>query len=245
MAAGVFVVDPALLAVAFVVTFVAATVQGTVGFGFAVLSVPLLALMDSRLAPVPQLFLSLPLCIWVAWRDRRAIKIAEVSWILVGRLPGAGLGVVLLTTLSSRWLDGMIAAVVVVAVVIMGSGREVARTRWTKFGAGVVSGTFAMVASIGGPPLALLYGKSKGETLRANLAAVFVLGLLVTIAVRQAAGAIHTTDVILAAWLLPAVLLAAYVSGPLSSRVEGPPLRRAVLLISSLAAIGLLLRALW
>jgi uncharacterized membrane protein YfcA len=241
----VFVVDPALLAVAFVVTFVAATVQGTVGFGFAMLSVPLLALMDSRLAPVPQLFLSLPLCLWVAWRERRALKIAEVSWILVGRLPGAGLGVVLLTTLSSRWLDGMIAAVVILAVVIIASGREVARTRSTKFGAGVVSGTFAMVASIGGPPLALLYGKSKGETLRANLAAVFVFGQFVTVGARLVAKAIDTTDVIVAAWLLPAVFLAAYVSGPLSSRVEGPALRRAVILISSLAGIGLLLRALW
>jgi uncharacterized membrane protein YfcA len=239
----VFVVSPLELGLAFLVTLIAATVQGTVGFGFAVLSVPLLSLVDTRMAPVPQLLLSLPLCIWVAWRERESVKLGEVGWILAGRLPGAAIGVWLLYTLSQVWLDGLVAGVVMLAVLVMASGRQLARNPYTKFSTGVVSGTFALLASIGGPPLALLYRDAKGPVLRANLAAVFVIGLTITIAARVLASAIVVSDVILAAWLLPAVLLGAYASGPLGSRVEGAVLRRAVLVIASLAAVGLMWRA--
>ena len=47
----------------------------------------------------------------------------------------------------------------------------------------------------------------------------------------------------IAVFLLPAVLLAGAASGPLGRRVEGPGLRGAVLVVASLAAVGLLWRA--
>ena len=237
-----FVVSPLALGVAFVVTLLAATVQGTIGFGFAVLSVPVLALLDPRLAPVPQLLLSMPLALVVAVREREAIAIREVGWILGGRLPGAAIGFVLLTTFSQRLLDGLVAGIVLCAVALLSTGFVIKRTAVAKFSAGVVSGTFALVASIGGPPLALLYRDAKGPTLRANLAAVFVVGLCLTIATRVVAAAINMDDVIIAAWLMPALLLGAALSGPISKRVEGPALRTGVLVLASLAAIGLIVR---
>jgi uncharacterized membrane protein YfcA len=43
--------DPLTLAFALAVTVIAATVQGTVGFGFGIVSVPVLLLVDPRLRP--------------------------------------------------------------------------------------------------------------------------------------------------------------------------------------------------
>lgn len=239
-----FIVSIGVMAVAFVVTAFASTVQGTIGFGFAVLSVPVLSLLDPRLAPVPQLLLSLPISLWVVWRERHAVRLGEVVWILVGRLPGAVIGVVLIKLVNDTILDLLVASVVLVAVFVIATGYLIERTAVTKFSAGVVSGTFAMVASIGGPPLALLYRGAKGETLRANLAAIFCFGLVLTIGTRVATGEMLVDDVILAAWLLPGTILGLLVSGKLGLIAEGRPLRIGVLLIASLAALGLFARAL-
>ena len=56
------------LTLALVITAIAAMLQGSVGLGFAMVSVPLLSLIDPRLAPVPQLLVSLPLALAMAWR---------------------------------------------------------------------------------------------------------------------------------------------------------------------------------
>jgi uncharacterized membrane protein YfcA len=66
---------PAALILAFVITAIAATLQGSVGLGFAMVSVPLLTLIDPRLAPVPQLLVALPLSLAIAWRERRSIDL--------------------------------------------------------------------------------------------------------------------------------------------------------------------------
>lgn len=148
----------------------------------------------------------------------------------------------LLKLVSDTIVDVMLASVVLIAVFVIATGYVIERTRVTKFSAGVVSGTFAMIASIGGPPLALLYRGATGETLRANLAAVFSFGLVLTISTRVATGEMLMTDVILAAWLLPATIVGLIVSGKLDAIAEGRPLRVGVLVIASIAALGLFAR---
>ena len=51
---------------AFVITGGAAAVQGVAGVGFAMIAVPVLALIDPRLAPVPQLLVVIPLTMYMA-----------------------------------------------------------------------------------------------------------------------------------------------------------------------------------
>ena len=131
---------------------------------------------------------------------------------------------------------------VMFAVIVLATGRDLPRNRVTEFTAGLASGTFALVASIGGPPIALLYRNAKGPTLRSNLAAVFIVGLLITIGTRVLADRLTTSDVVVAAFLLPAILLAGIASGPLAKRIEGSVLRVTVLLVASLAAVGLFWR---
>lgn len=72
------IVSVAVLAVAFVVTALSSTVQGTIGFGFAVLSVPVLSLLDTRLAPVPQLLLALPISLW--WYGVHGTRSDSAKW---------------------------------------------------------------------------------------------------------------------------------------------------------------------
>ncbi len=227
-----------------VITALAACLQGTIGFGFAVASVPILALVDSRLAPVPQLILSAPLVLNMAWRERHAIELRAVGWILLGRIPGALFGVLLLKFFTNQVLDLLLAGVVMLAVILLCGTRSIAQHAKTQFGAGIVSGMMGLVASMGGPPLALLFRDAKGAALRSSLASVFAVGLLITIITRASTNEMGWADVEVALYMMPGLFVGLLTSRALVGRVEGPLLRRAVLLVAAGAALGLATRAL-
>lgn len=223
----------------------AALVQGTIGFGFAILSVPVMALVDPRLAPVPQLLLAAPLTFSMWWRERGDTDWRGIGWVLLGRLPGAGLGILALKLASPQTLQLLVAGCVLAGVAALGSGRELPRTPITQLIAGTLSATFAVISSIGGPPLALLYRDAHAAALRASLATIFSIGVVVTIMARLLAGAILLRDLQLALWLLPALALGLALSRLLIRRL-GPKasLRRPVLAVSALAGVGVVLRVL-
>lgn len=233
----------AALIVALIVTFIAAAIQGVVGMGFAMVSVPILALIHPSLAPVPQLLITLPLTILMAWRERHHIELSGLGWIIGGRVPGAFLGVGLLAVATQQTLDIAIAAVVLGAVAIIASGFHVGRSPVTEFGAGVLSGISGLVASIGGPPLALLYTRDDGPTVRSNLAAIFTIGLVITISARALSGNISWSDVRVALVLFPALAAGYLVSLRFKSRVSQPLVRGAILVLSLVGAVGLIIRA--
>ncbi len=229
--------------IAFVVTAVAATLQSTVGFGFAVASVPLLRLIDPHLAPVPQLLMIVPLAVSMAIRERASMDISGIRWVLLGRVLGALAGWALLAVATELVLDLSMAFIVIIAVIALAVAKSVPRNPATETLAGTVSGVGAMVSSIGGPPLALLYRDAGGKTLRSSLAAIFVIGLTITIATRTVGGLITSEDIVLAVCLLPAVAVGFYCSQFFLGRIEGAPLRLAILIVASLSAIGLVLKA--
>lgn len=236
-------VPPGVLALALLVTAVSAALQGTVGFGFAVLSVPVLSLVDPRLAPVPQLLVTLPLTLSMAWSERHAVDLKGVGWVLAGRLPGAAIGVLLLELADDRLLDALLASMVLLAIVMLMCGVPLRRRPGTEFGAGVVSGVMGLVSSIGGPPLALLYRNEKGATIRASLAAIFTIGLGITIVSRVLAREITWLDLHLSILLLPALFFGLWVSRYLHGHIEGRGLRVAIVVVAALASLGLIVRA--
>lgn len=231
------------LLVGVLVTAIAATVQGTIGIGFAVVSVPILSLVDPRLAPIPQVLLAIPLTSYMTYRERHALQLRGVGWVLAGRFPGAGLGVLMLSLATAVTLDVLIGVLVLAATIMLSTKATVKPTRASQFLAGVASGASGLISSIGGPPLALLYRDAKGPEIRANLAALFGVGLVITIAARVLAGRLSTDDVVVSLWLVPGLTLGLFATRWTKERVRGSTLRVAVLGISALAACGLIGRA--
>lgn len=229
-------------AVAFAISFVAASLQATVGFGFALISVPLLLLLNPLFAPVPQLIVVWPLTLAIFWRERHAVEPRSTLWILVGRLPGALVGVALLKLLSTAALDILMSLMVMTGVALVVMTKTFRRTPPREFVAGVASGTMAMVSAIGGPPLALLYRNDEGPTVRANLGLLFAIGLTITLSVRTAAGEVSWDEVVIGLALLPAVYLGLLASRRLIPHVEGPRLKNAIVLIAGGSAVLLLAR---
>lgn len=235
--------DPLALAAAFVVTAVATVVQGTVGVGFAMVAVPVISLIDPELAPVPQLLVVLPLVIAMAWRERRSMDLSGVGWIIAGRFPGAMLGLGLLAIATQTILDVFIGIVVLFAVAILATGVHVRRTAPTEFVAGVAAGTTGLVASMGGPPIALIYSRDEAATIRSTLAAIFTVGVTISTIVRFASGNVTTTDLQASLILFPAVVLGYAISVPLAGRIGTSTVRLAILTVCALAGVALLGRA--
>jgi uncharacterized membrane protein YfcA len=225
-----------------------AAVQGTIGFGFGVISVPLLSLVDPVLVPVPQLLAVIPLTLATFWRERNDVDLSGTGWIIAGRFPGALLGLGLLSLASgasgARLLDVLIACSVLAAVAIQASPVHIRPTPTSKLLAGIASGVTGLVASIGGPPIGLLYRGEAGATIRSTLAAVFAIGLTITVATRVAANRITGDDVRLALAIIPAMAVGFLGSYRLRGLIEGERLRVGILVVSTLAAAGLLVRAL-
>ncbi|HSF85144.1 MAG TPA: sulfite exporter TauE/SafE family protein [Acidimicrobiia bacterium] len=232
------------IAIAVVVTAVAAAAQGVVGIGFAVVSVPLLSLVNPVLSPVPQVLMVLPLTVIMAWRERAHADVRGVPWVLAGRLPGALIGLFLLTAATQRALDVLIASIVLAGVAIRASSIRIARNHATELLVGTFAGTASMVASIGGPPMALLYQRERAETIRATLGVVFTVGVLITIVGRALSSQISSDDVRIAAMLFPAMVAGYASSIPMTSRVSEDSVRRGILIVSTIAAVGLVVRAL-
>lgn len=229
-------------AIAFLMSFLAAALHSTVGFGFALLSVPVLSLLNPLFAPVPQLLVVFPLTLAIVIRERHAVEVKSTLWILAGRIPGALVGVALLKMVSGAALDVLMSSMVVLGVALVLSRGMFRRTAAREFGAGVASGTMAMVSAIGGPPIALLYRNDAGPTVRANLGLVFAIGLCITISVRALAGEVSWDEVVIGAALLPAVGLGLRASQMLIPRVDGPRLRNAIVAVAAGAAILLFAR---
>ena len=230
-----------------IVTFGAAAVQGTIGIGFAVVSVPILRAVSPLLAPVPQLLVTIPLTVSMFWRERHDVDLKGTGWIIAGRIPGLLIGIALLKTAQSSGLetqlDVLIALLVLVAVALIASNLTLSQTPVVKFGAGTASGIMALVASIGGPPIALLYRDEKGPTIRSTLAAVFTVGVLLTLTGRILSNEISGTDVQVALMIFPATVLGFLASHRLRRHAEGDRIRIAILVISTVAAGALILRS--
>lgn len=235
---------PVEIIIALVVSTIGSALQGVVGFGFGVLSVPILTILDPAFTPIPQLILALPLTISIALRDRRHLDLSGAAWVIVGRFPGALLGALLLGALARRTLDAVIAFIVLGATLVISSGWSIRRTAATEFLAGVSSGITGTVSAIGGPPVALIYHDSPGATIRSTLSTIFIIGLTINLVTLAALGEIHADDLRAAGILLPGMLVGLTLSGFLAKRFDDQVLRRVVLVTAGLAAVGLAFKVL-
>lgn len=235
--------DVTIMVLAAAITLLAGATQGTVGFGFAAVSVPLLTLVDPVLTPIPQIMLALVLSISMAIRERTAIDLRGVRWLLSGRITGTLIGAWLLGLLTERTGSIVIGAVVLAAAVAMLAGLSIRRRPVSELGIGVISGTSGIVAGVGGPPLALLFANEEGPAIRSTLATVFVAGQSMSVFVLAVSGRMTSVDVSIAGTLLVPLLAGFVMSSWLRQFVYGPRLRRAIIVGAGLAALALLIQA--
>jgi uncharacterized membrane protein YfcA len=232
-----------LLAACAVVT-IGSMLQGAVGFGLGLFSVPILALIDPSLVPGPLLFCGLVLTILMAYRERKAMDVSGLKWGLVGRLLGTLVAVVVLTNVPKKEMTLTLGALVLFAVALSASGLHVNPTTWTLLGAGTLSGFMGTTSTIGGPPIALLYQNAPGARLRSTLSSYFALGTTISLLALAAAGRFGRYEFWSALALLPGVLIGFLLSARTLSLLDRGYTRAAVLTVSVVSGVIVILREL-
>jgi uncharacterized protein len=232
---------------------IGAALQSSIGFGFALVSAPLLFAATS---PPEAVGLMIVLALEVSlltllterrrpqpvWRDVRAV----VAW----SLPGALAGVAVLRTLDEVALQLLVTAGVLVALAVNlraahsappppGAAHE--PPRWARPLAGLMSGALSTSTSTGGPPLVLLL-MSRGlrpgavrDTLTASFigfAPVSAIALLVT----STGDAVP--DAAAVAALVPLTALGQLAGRPLFARLAAGRAYERVLTVVLLAAVA-------
>src|SRR5690606_25386694 len=229
------------LAVALGALFVGALVQGALGFGLGLVSIPMLALLVPDRLPQTVVLAVLPLTIYMLWHERDAIRPREMAWLLTGRVVGVAPAVLVLMVVPERVLQVLFAVTTLAAVVLMAGRRvSVEITHRSQLVAGFLSGFIGTAAGLGGPPVALLYADQSGRKLRATLSLIMLVGNIASVVGYWVGGRLTPVDLTLGASILVPTGLGLALGVGVRGHLGGPRLRRAVLTVVSLSALVLL-----
>lgn len=233
------------IAIIVVVMCVGATIQGSIGFGMNLLGAPILLLIDPVLVPGPILVAAICLGILLAHRDRRGIDITRLGWGFAGRVPGALAGIAALSLLSQHVLTLTFGSLVLAAVAMSASGLSLRPSRGSVAAAGMLSGFMSVTASIGGPPMALVYQDSKGGVLRGTLSSHFVTGASLSVALLALSGHFGGRELAASAVLIPGMLVGYLISARTAPILDRGYIRPGVLALAALAGASVIIRELW
>jgi len=221
-----------------------AAVQGSTGFAYGLVAAPFLTLIDPRWVPGPIILSSVALNFLVVHRERAHVDVRGVTWALAGRVPGSVVGGLLLTLLSPTQTAMTIGVMVWLAVGLSISGLRVRPAPGTLLGAGVLSGFMSTTASLGGPPVALIYQDVSGPRLRGTLTGYFLVGAIISLIVLAWAGRFGIYEVAAALVFLPGTVAGFVLSGWITPILDRAYTRPAVLFISAAGAALILARSL-
>jgi uncharacterized protein len=217
-----------LLAVAAAVFF-AASIQVVSGFGFALLSVPLMTLaIPTKDAVVVSTILGLLITTWQAYHLRSDTVRPLAKRCIIGAYLGMPLGLVLFLSLDDQVLRLMLGCAVLGSVVLLvlrypDSDVPVA----FDYGAGFVSGVLNTSLSTNGPPLAFSLSARQlpPEQFRATINTIFAFSAIVSLTMFLAAGKVTREGLLTAAIAMPAMFLGQVAGLPLRRHVHGERFR--------------------
>jgi uncharacterized membrane protein YfcA len=175
------------------VVFLATLVRSALGFGEALVAVPLLALVIPVEVAAPlAVLLSVTVAAVALVQDRHHVQFRSAGRLVLATLPGIPLGLLLLTAADERAVKAVLGVVILAFSAYCLAGRAAAELRddrlaWAfGFGAGVLGGAYGM----NGPPL-VVYGTLRRwppEQFRATLQGYFLPASLAGMAGYWAAG---------------------------------------------------------
>jgi uncharacterized membrane protein YfcA len=228
--------------IASVIVAVGAALQGSVGFGFALMSAPILAFVDPRLVPGPLILAVTLLLVLTAVREHQAMDLSGIGWVLFGRVPGTILAIVALDAMSERGITIGLGVLVLLAVAISLSRVNLPRTPALLMVAGVVSGLMGTSSGLGGPAVAVLYQHEPGDRVRSTLAGYFLMGAVMSLAALAYAGRMGRPEATLSVGLLPGIMIGFLSSKRTSRWLDGGRTRAAVLLVAGVAGLASIAR---
>ena len=230
------------LCIAYSVVIVGTILQGSMGFGLGTLAVPVLLLVDPIFIPGPLLCLAFVLTMLLYRREKNAVLTSDIKWGVVGRVPGTLTAALLLVFIPQQYFTLLIGLLVLLALALIYTGFRLPITTRNLIGIAALSGFMSTTASIGGPPMAMLYYEEAGPRLRGTLSGIFIFGTLMGLLALAVIGRLGFDEVVVAVCLLPALIIGFLVSRYSARVLDGGYIRPAILFVSGTAAVIAILR---
>ena len=223
--------------VEFVAVLMGARVQRSVGFGLALVVVSALTFVRPEALPATVLLMVMPLGVFMAFKERRAIDVSDLAYVLSGGLLGTLGGVGLLLLVPDRYLSVLFGVLVVLAALTSAVDPDLPLRNPTRLAGGVASGIMGTAAGIGGPPLALVYQSRSGPEVRSTLAVAFFVGTAISLLALALSGSADFSHLVLALELLPALFLGLWAANYVTGFLSGDWLRPTILFFAALSGL--------
>ncbi len=241
-------VTTAQLIVVGIAVFVAAFMQIVAGFGFALLSVPLMTLaIEPKIAVVVSSLTGVFVTSWQAYKGRAEADKILVKRMTTGSYLGMPLGLLVFIMVDDNVLRFLLGIAVLAAVVLLALRVNLHHFGpRLDYGTGFVSGVLATSLSTNGPPLvfALQARQLSAVTFRATISTVFALSNIGGLTLFIASGKITRDGLIASAITVPAMFLGQLLGFPIRRHVHGERFRWLVLVLLVAAAISAIVNAL-
>ena len=216
-----------------VITFLAAIVNGALGYGFSSITVPIALLFLSNRALNPALVLiEVVLNAYVLWNNRDAFSSVwrRVMPVVVGLLPGVIVGTAIVSQVNPAWLRLITFSVLLPLILIQAAGfrRPIKSERSAGLAFGGALGVLYSVTTISGPPLAIMLnnqGLAKRD-FRAALGVVRLAESSMTAVAYAYAGLFTATSIGLIPWIVPSILIGVPIGAFVIRRVDAETFRR-------------------
>jgi len=234
--------SPLEIVLALLCVIVGAAVQGSIGFGASLVSIPLLLLVNPMLVPGPAAVAGLTINLIGMGVGVEDADWKGARWAVLGLVPGTVVAAVVLSVATGNAVAVLSAGAVLVAVAVSAVGARPGSGRRIFLGAGFFSGYLNTTAGVGGPPMALAYQDAPARTLRATLPVVFVAATVLTMITLARTGHLSAVDWRIGLILAPGGAIGYYATRGIAHRIDGDRLRSAVLAVSALSAIAALVR---
>ncbi|MEU0878498.1 sulfite exporter TauE/SafE family protein [Lentzea sp. NPDC005914] len=231
------------IAAAGLVVALGGLLQGLIGFGLALIAVPLIALLDPTLLPVPVLMVATAHASMSLAREFSHVDWRGVGWAMLGRLPGTVVGILIVDSLDPKGFGLVVGGSVLGCVLLSITAWRPEPRPKSLVTAGFASGSFGTATAVGGPMVALLYQNQAGPQVRATLAAFFVLGSGASVIGLLAAGHVSAHQLWTGLALIPFLVAGFLLSGPLRKRFDAGGIRTPMLIVAGASAVVLIVRS--
>jgi len=225
-----------------IVVFLGGMTQGLTGFGFGLVSIPILILLLPPVVVVPVItIISIVMTITILYEARRHIQIKRIIPLIIAGICGLPIGVYVLKTLNPSILKVIIGLIIVTFSLAQLNGykRKVHNEKLAFLPIGFISGLLNTSTALSGPPVILFFTNQniKKEAFRANIVAYFTIVNVFSIIILILSDLVSQTVVKHSLIFLPSMLAGAIIGIKLSHKVNEAMFRKIALIIVSIAGL--------
>src|SRR5216110_3741802 len=215
------------------ITFLAATVNGALGYGFSSITVPIALLFYTNRVLYPVLvWIEVLLNAYVLWVNRASVPLVwrRVAPIILGLAPGVMMGTALVHRVQPGWLKLATFVVLLPLILLQAAGvrRPITAERPVGLAFGGALGVLYSVTTISGPPLALMLSNQgfTKQDFRAGLGLVRLAESTFTATAYYFAGMFARESVGLFPYILPSLVVGIPLGVRIIRRVRPETFRR-------------------